>query len=93
MQFLKLKLPGAYLDAFFYRGHLYLLTAEKAAGNPPIATGHVEAGLASCLFPATVDNRAKSQALYCTQIGTILQLDHRDKMGRSTSSTRYFRLS
>lgn len=29
MQFLKLKLPGAYLDAFFYRGHLYLLTAEN----------------------------------------------------------------
>ena len=29
MQFLKLKLPGAYLDAFFYRGHLYLLTEEN----------------------------------------------------------------
>ena len=29
MQFLKLKLPGAYLDAFFYQGHLYLLTAEN----------------------------------------------------------------
>ena len=29
MQFLKLKLPGAYLDAFFYRGYLYLLTEEN----------------------------------------------------------------
>ena len=44
------------------------------------------------LHPAIVDNRAKFQALYCSQIYTILQPDHYGRMDHSMSSVLFFHL-